>query len=62
MHDLTPNPCGAALARPQVAAPTRQSRLAVLRAVPPEGRHTDPHTMLNVDAAPMETDPGDLGR
>ncbi|PRW20326.1 heat shock 90C isoform B [Chlorella sorokiniana] len=54
--------CAAGLPRKQAAASGRCPRLAPLRAAPPPERHTDPHDLLNVDGAPLLSDPGDLGR
>lgn len=48
----------------QAAAAGRRPRLSVAprAAPPPHERHTDPHDLLNVDGAPLMSDPGDLGR
>lgn len=52
------------LPSPQAAAAGRRPRLSVAprAAPPPHERHTDPHELLNVDGAPLMSDPGDLGR
>ncbi|KAI7836997.1 hypothetical protein COHA_009179 [Chlorella ohadii] len=56
--------CAAGLPRKQAVAAGRRLRIAVaaMAAPPPHDRHPDPHQLLNVDGAPLETDPGDLGR
>lgn len=56
--------CAAGLPRKQAAAAGRRPRLSVAprAAPPPHERHTDPHDLLNVDGAPLMSDPGDLGR